>query len=116
MKLAFSILVDVDSGVLPGTKAMVRDQVTEDIRAHLVKAMEDPPVELRDVRVWGRATPERLKPVFVESIVPLADGRYRVTVRVEDNRTTSRTFATQHAAEAWADRVDPVFLSGDPVT
>lgn len=115
MKLAFSILIDVDSHVLPGPKAVVRDQVTEDVRAYLVKAMEDPPVEVRDVRVWGRATPARVQPVSVESIVPLPDGRYRVTVRVEDGRTTSRTFATQHAAEAWADRVDPVFLPGDPV-
>lgn len=115
MKLAFSIHVDVDPYVLPGPRAVVRDQIAEDLRAYLVKVLEDPPVELDDVRVWARATPERVKRMAVESILPLSDGRYRVTVRVEDDRTTSRTFRTQAAAEAWADLIDPVFLPGDPV-
>lgn len=115
MKLAFSIFVDVDERVLPSTRVTIRDQLAEDLRAHLRTALEDPPVRLRDVHVWGRATPERVRRMHVESIRPTDDGRHRVTVRIEDARTTSRTFRTQQAAEAWADRIDPVFLPGDPI-
>lgn len=115
MKLAYSIHVDIDENALPGPKLAVRDQVAEDLRSYLVEMLSDPPVDLREVRVWGRATPERVKQRRVESILPAPDGRYRVTVRVEENRTTSRTFPTRYAAEAWADRIDPVFLPGDPV-
>lgn len=116
MKLAYAIHVDIDPTVLPGSRSAVREQVAEELRDHLVKAMQSAPVDLREVRVWARATPERVTRMAVESIYPTEDGRYRVRVRIEDNRTTTRTFATRHAAEAWADQVDPVFLPGDPMT
>ena len=115
MKLAFSIQVDVEDGTLAGSRSAVRHQLAEDLRAHLVQALEDPPVDLRDVHVWARATPERMKRRSVEAIQPLPDGRHRVTIRVEDDRTTSRTFPSRLAAEAFADHIDPLFLPGDPV-
>lgn len=116
MKLAYSVLVDVDPHTPTGPRTPFRDEAAELLRAHLVKALQTPPIDIRGARVFGRATPERVKRMDVESLTPLPNGRYKVTVRVEDNRTTSRTFPTRHAAETWADRIDPVFLPGDPTT
>lgn len=113
MKLAYAIHVDVDPTVLAGTRTDARDQVTEQVRAYLVEVLESSPVELRDAQVWARKTPERPKRMAVESIEPIDNGRFRVRVRVSDNRTTSRTFETRDAAEAWADQIDPVFLPDD---
>lgn len=113
MKLAYAIHVDVDPTVLAGTRTDVRDQVTEQVRAYLVEVLESSPVELRDAQVWARKSPERPKRMAVESIEPIDNGRFRVRVRVSDNRTTSRTFETRDAAEAWADQIDPVFLPDD---
>lgn len=115
MKLAFSVHIDVDDDTLPSSRSQIRDHLAEDIRGRLTAALEDVPVALREIRVWSRAAPDRRKRLTVESIEPTDRGRYRVTVRAEDNRRTRRTFATQRAAETWANKIDPLPLPDDPV-
>lgn len=115
MKLAFSVHIDVDDHTLPSSRSQIRDHLAEDIRGRLTAALDDVPVALRQVRVWSRAAPDRRRRLTVESIEKTGQGRYRVTVRADDNRRSRRIFATQHAAETWANKIDPLPLPDDPV-
>lgn len=110
MRLAFSVYVDVDERTLPGARVTVRDQLAEDIRIHLAAALDELPLGVRDARVWSRATPSRQQQLTVESIDAMATGSYRVNVRTEEGRTTSRVFETRRDAERWADKIDPLPL------
>lgn len=110
MRLAFSVYVDVDERALADARAAVRDELVEDIRTHLATALDELPVATRDARVWSRATPNRQQRLTVDAIVAMSTGHYRVTVRTEDGRTTSRMFETRREAERWADKIDPLPL------
>lgn len=110
MKLAFSVHVDVDETVFSRSSATSRDQLTENIRSQLNAAADALPIPLREVRVWGRATPTRQPPMTVVSVQHTRTGQYQVIVRAEDGRTSARTFSTWHDANAWAGRIDPLPL------
>lgn len=114
MRLAFSVYVEVDERAFPGARTAVRDQLAEDIRTHLADALGELPLQVRDARVWSRATPSRQQRLTVESIDTMSTGSCRVNVRTDDGRTTSRVFETRREAERWADKIDPLPLPDTP--
>lgn len=105
MKLAFSVHVDVDEAARMPPAATISPSTSATTSV--------PPrtrFQLREVRVWGRATPTKQPPLTVVAVHATRAGQYQVIVRAEDGRTNARTFATRHDADAWASRIDPLPL------
>lgn len=108
MKLTYTLQCEIDEP-LPGPRPDDA-QLTEEIKSALTAILSRLPYVVRDVRVWAKASPYMGKSLVVDRIEPTSAGRFRVVVTDADNQTTTRTFPTWGAAQAWADKIDPLPL------
>lgn len=111
MKLTYTVLLDVDDHAQATEDGKSAQALAEEIRVCLASLVSQRlPVRVNDLRIWTKATPYARKRLTVERIEPTASGQYRVVVTASDNRTAVRTFPSRNAAEAWANKVDPLPL------